>query len=286
LTLVVPDGVVRAAGGVVVRNDGELRLVVVHRPEYEDWTLPKGKCEPGESWEDCALREVQEETSLVCHLLGSAIGTTEYVDRRGRPKQVRWWLMRPDAGELRGQSEVDVARWATPAEALALLTYERDRELLQPLLKESRVWVVRHADAGDRAAWTRPDQQRPLDRRGQEQARLLAEVLRQESIDRLLSSPYLRCVQTLEPLAAALGQPVDSVEELGEGYGLDGIEPLLIGGQAVVACTHGDVLEELLSELRREDLVPAGAKAPKGSTWVLRSRAGLIEHAEYIAPPA
>lgn len=279
------DDVVRAAGGIVVQNgDGEVRLVVVHRPLYDDWTLPKGKCEAGESWEDCALREVEEETGLRCHLLGP-VGTTEYIDRKGRQKQVRWWLMRPESGELKGQAEVDEARWLSPAQAVETLSYERDRSLLQPLLKESRVWVVRHADAGERSEWTRPDHERPLNAAGEEQARLLAEALRGEQIDRLLSSPYRRCVQTLEPLGAALARPVETVLELGEGHGLDGIEPLLIAGQSVVACTHGDVLDELLGELRREGLAPASAKAPKGSIWTLRSHAGLIQSAGYLPPP-
>lgn len=281
-----PADVVRAAGGVVVQNgDGQVRLVIVHRPAYDDWTLPKGKCEPGESWEACALREVEEETSLRCHLLG-AIGTTEYVDGKGRPKQVRWWLMRPEAGDLRGQTEVDEARWVTPAEAAGVLTYERDRSLLQPLLRETRLIVVRHAAAGDRDRWTAPDHLRPLDKRGQEQARLLAQRLRGESIDRLVSSPYARCMQTLAPLGAALGKEVEEVPELGEGHGLDGVEPLLISGRSVVACTHGDVLDELLDELRREGLVAAGAKASKGSAWVLRCHAGLIQAAAYLPPPA
>lgn len=278
--------VVRAAGGVVVQNgDGDVRFVIVHRPEYDDWTLPKGKCEPGESWEDCALREVEEETSLRCHLLGS-VGMTEYIDRKGRPKQVRWWLMRPDAGELRGQSEVDVARWATPAEAEAVLSYDRDRGLLEPLLKETRLWVVRHADAGARNQGPGPDRLRPLNEHGWEQARCLVDTFRAAGITRLVSSPYTRCMQTLEPLATALRLPIDRVDELGEGHGLDGVEPLLISGESVVACTHGDVLDELLGELRRDRLAPASAKASKGSTWALRSRGGLIQAAEYLPPPA
>lgn len=281
----VTDEPVRAAGGIVVQNaGGQVRLAVVHRPAYDDWTLPKGKCEPGESWEDCAVREVEEETGLRCHLLGS-VGTTEYIDRRGRPKQVRWWLMRPETGELRGQAEVDVARWLSPAEAVGVLTYERDRSLLQPLSKETRLWVVRHADAGERSEWTAPDHLRPLSAEGEEQARRLAEVLRRHEIERLVSSPYLRCVQTLLPLGAALGRSIESVPELGEGHGLDGIEPLLIGGRPVVACTHGDVLDDLLGELRAEGLAPRGAKAPKGSVWALRSLAGLIQSAEYLPPP-
>ena len=119
--------VVRAAGGLV-RRDGEILLV--HRPRYDDWTFPKGKAAEGESDEDCALREVIEETGLRCELEDEA-GATEYVDARGRPKRVRWWLMRPveDAGFAPGD-EVDELCWVTLEDAARLLTYDRDVALL------------------------------------------------------------------------------------------------------------------------------------------------------------
>jgi 8-oxo-dGTP diphosphatase len=123
-------GTVRAAGGVVVRGgDGEVELVVVHRPNRSDWTLPKGKLEPGETELECALREVEEESGLRCRPLRDC-GATEYVDDRGRPKHVAWWLMEPTGGELRAATEADDARWVTVSEALELLSYESDRELL------------------------------------------------------------------------------------------------------------------------------------------------------------
>ena len=119
-------GLVRAAGGVVVR-DG--RLLLVHRPKYDDWTFPKGKCEPGETDEACAVREVEEETGLRCEL-GTELTSTHYTDSRGRPKRVRWWRMEPVAGEFTPTDEVDEIRWLTREEAAALLSYGRDRALL------------------------------------------------------------------------------------------------------------------------------------------------------------
>jgi 8-oxo-dGTP diphosphatase len=118
--------VVRAAGGLVTRN-GEVLLV--HRPKYDDWTFPKGKAEPDETDEDCALREVEEETGLRC-ALEEELGRTEYTDAKGRPKVVRWWRMRPLGGRFTPTDEIDEVRWATPAEARHLLSYERDVELL------------------------------------------------------------------------------------------------------------------------------------------------------------
>ncbi len=122
---------VRAAGGVVVRDcDGEPEVVVVHRPKYDDWTLPKGKAENGESDEECALREVEEETGLVCELVHE-LERSSYVDSSGRTKLVRYWLMRPAAGRLRPSREVDKARWIAVADAEEQLTYPRDVAVLR-----------------------------------------------------------------------------------------------------------------------------------------------------------
>jgi 8-oxo-dGTP diphosphatase len=120
---------VQAAGGVVVR-DG--RVAVVHRPKYEDWTLPKGKLDPGEDFEEAALREVEEETGLRCEL-GRELPSTHYHDSKDRPKVVRYWEMTPVGGEFVPNSEVDALRWLEPDEAAGLLTYDRDREVLAAL---------------------------------------------------------------------------------------------------------------------------------------------------------
>lgn len=120
---------VRAAGGLVVRDGG---VLLVHRPKYDDWTFPKGKCGEGESDEACAVREVEEETGMRCELV-EEVGTTEYVDSKGRPKRVRWWLMRPTGGVFVPTNEVDEVRWTTPAEAAEVLSYGRDLELLEAL---------------------------------------------------------------------------------------------------------------------------------------------------------
>ena len=126
------QGVVQAAGGVVTRNarDGTLEVLVVHRPRYDDWSLPKGKLEPGESFEDAARREIEEETGVRVEL-GAALPTTDYVDRHGRPKVVHYWRMTP-VGETAWQpsDEVDETRWITVAEAGTLLSYEHDRRLV------------------------------------------------------------------------------------------------------------------------------------------------------------
>ncbi len=129
-----PDGrdVVRAAGGIVVRagGGGGWEVAVIHRPEQLDWTLPKGKIEPGETPTECALREVAEETGYRCHL-GRFIGEVEYLDRRNRVKIVSYWLMQPIDGAFEPNLEVDELRWLSFGDAAQLLDYQHDRELLE-----------------------------------------------------------------------------------------------------------------------------------------------------------
>ncbi len=125
------SGVVRAGGGVVVR-DGVTgpEVLLVHRPAYDDWTFPKGKADPGESDEDCAVREVAEETGLTC-ALGRELPSTSYTDPKGRPKVVRYWLMTVLAGGLRFEHEVDTAEWLPVEAAAARLSYPHDVDVLR-----------------------------------------------------------------------------------------------------------------------------------------------------------
>lgn len=128
-----PD-LVRAAGGLVTRPAGNgIEVLIVHRPRYDDWSLPKGKAEPGESDEDTARREVEEETGYRC-ALGEEVASQRYVDRHGRDKQVRYWRMTVQhEGAWAANDEVDGRCWLAPAEAVDLLTYDADRNLVATL---------------------------------------------------------------------------------------------------------------------------------------------------------
>jgi 8-oxo-dGTP diphosphatase len=127
-------GFVRAAGGVVLRGaEPHTEVLLVHRPRYDDWTFPKGKCDDGERDEDAARREVEEETGLRC-TLGPEIDGTSYVDGRGRPKVVRYWSMTPVGGSFVPNDEVDEITWLAPGEARSRLTYDHDRLVLDRAL--------------------------------------------------------------------------------------------------------------------------------------------------------
>jgi 8-oxo-dGTP diphosphatase len=130
---------VAAAGGVVLRrdDDGELRVAIIHRPKYMDWSLPKGKLEKGEGWKEAALREVEEETGYRCKA-SFELPPVSYRDRKGRRKLVRYWLMEPIEGSFEPDGEVDELRWATRGEAEELLSYEHDRELVDRAMRSHR----------------------------------------------------------------------------------------------------------------------------------------------------
>jgi 8-oxo-dGTP diphosphatase len=131
------DGIeVRAGGGVVLRTDedDDAFVLVVHRPRYDDWSLPKGKVDGDETEEECALREVEEETGLRCRL-GPELPSTRYIDRKGRSKRVRYWLMEPvEQGAFAPNDEIDEVRWAPVAEAAALLDYAHDVALVEAVM--------------------------------------------------------------------------------------------------------------------------------------------------------
>jgi 8-oxo-dGTP diphosphatase len=132
------DAEVFAAGGVVWRRgeSGDPEVALIHRPRYDDWSLPKGKLDEGEGFEDAALREVEEETGLRCRL-GRFLGETTYTDRKDRQKLVRYWAMEPGDGEFAPNEEVDELRWVPLADAAPLLSYDFDRELLERVAAEA-----------------------------------------------------------------------------------------------------------------------------------------------------
>jgi phosphohistidine phosphatase SixA len=149
------------------------------------------------------------------------------------------------------------------------------------------LYVVRHGKAGSRSAWTEPDDLRPLTKGGRRQANLIADALADQPVQQVLSSPYVRCRQTVEPLAERLRLPVDLADALEEGAPLAETLALLdkIGDDTAVLCTHGDVVGELLAHCVRHGVRVETDLLTKGSTWVLETEAGAIVDARYVPPP-
>lgn len=281
---------VRAAGGVVRRRvDGQVHTVLVHRPRYDDWSLPKGKLLDGESFEEAATREVREETGLECRIDGE-LPPSRYTDQHGAPKVVRYWSMEAlDGHDLHPTDEVDDARWFTISEARDVLTHDRDRAVLDTATTaDAPAYLVRHAKAGDRRTWSGDDLSRPLSKTGRRQAKALVHVLSTRVIERILSSPAVRCVETVKPLSEQRGLPVEPCDELLEGAPLSGLLELLdeLRSTPSVLCGHGDLIPGVIEHLDARGAVVGPERGwKKGSVWVLEREAGLVVRATYVPPP-
>lgn len=288
---------IEAAGAVLWREaDGEEQVALVHRPAYDDWTLPKGKARRGEHPILVALREVREETGC-SGVMGVPLPDQRYL-KEDRPKVVHLHAMRATAASpLDPAVEVDAVRWMTLPEAIATATWERDRDSLSHFAgchrPSSVVVLLRHASAGERKLWEGDDALRPLDDCGTEQAEVIADLLEAFAIERVVSSPAVRCVQTVAAFAARHDLPVEPSEAVSEdAYDPDGAEALLdelIGARgSSVLCTHGPVLIDKVERLAaRLGQPPTGAaRVPKGGAWLLHTDgAGQVVALERVPAP-
>jgi len=281
-----------AGGGVVYKATAKgIKILLIHRPNYDDWSLPKGKLDPGESIRECALREVQEETGLTVHM-GPFLGQTEYITPGGSDKDVHYWAMPYVNGSFKKNAEVDEATWLKPKKARELVTHKRDRAFLAGLPKrwwdlEPAAFLVRHGHAGDRTTWKGDDRVRPLTHRGALQSHHIAETLVDEGITRLVASPYTRCYQTLEPLGELLALEVERHPALAEDAKPKAAMALLdeIRHDRVALATHGGVIFEILQRLAKDGMrLTPPVSAKKGSVWVLKSLNGTVTRSKYLPP--
>jgi 8-oxo-dGTP diphosphatase len=287
---------VRAAGGVLWREvDGQLLVAVVHRPRYDDWSLPKGKLEPDELEAAAAVREVQEETGFSC-VVGRGLGITRYrvLDQgRDRPKRVRWWALEARDGTFVPDAEVDRLDWLTVPQAARRVTAGTDDGTLQRFAscpaRTSTVLLVRHGLAGRRDEWAGDDDVRPLDETGGVQARTLGDLLPLWAPTAVLSAPALRCRTTVEPAADRLGLPVEVDEDLAEDAAerLPGrLRELGASGRTVIACSQGGAIGAAVAELTAEAGLDVGeVSAPKGSVWALSFADGRLVDADRTTLP-
>ena len=282
------ERVVAAAGGAVWRHgpDGATEVVLVHRPRYDDWSLPKGKLDAGEHPLTAAVREIGEETGLEV-VVGRRGVQTRYPVPEG-VKRVDYWVMRAVGGSFEPNDEVDELRWLPLPEAAGLCSHEADRVVLADVARGDvplmpSLVLVRHGRAGDRASWDGPDELRPLDDRGRRQAERLAEVLPLFGPTAVLSAPRTRCEQTVAPLAERLGLPVTPLPELGEEEfgddpeaGMSALERLLAGPGVTVVCSQGGAIPAALESLGVKADGRDHPPSAKGSVWVLGGRAGAL----------
>ncbi len=259
-----PDRVIEASGGVLWRP-GEggvgVEIALVHRPKYDDWSLPKGKLNPGEHVLLGAVREVEEESGYR-GLPGPPLGSIGYL-KDGRPKRVRYWSMRAVGGAFRPNDEVDQMMWLPPRAAIAHLTPDRDEAMVTSFIDSCHhtrpVVMVRHASAGDRLTWPGEDSERPLDDTGRVQARALAALLEAYDLRRAYSADVLRCLDTVAPFASRRQIPVTSeplLSETGTGASQDAslhrLLEVLGDPEPSVLCTQRRVLNALLPALLSE----------------------------------
>jgi 8-oxo-dGTP diphosphatase len=284
--------VVRAAGAVLWRTGAEDKpeVALVHRPRYDDWSLPKGKVDPGETIFDTAVREVEEETGSTS-VLGRYLCRVGYdvPARNGHgmvPKTVDYFTARATGGEFEPNDEVDELRWLDPSDAEVLLTHRADVDVLRRFCALSAapttVLLVRHGKAGKRDEWSGDDDLRPLSDSGQRQAEALRKLAHRFGPDRVYSAPRLRCVQTVRGIADDLGvevrqEPLFSEEDYWRDPVLGATRLLAIvadGGTPVIA-SQGGVIPDLVSALADRDGVELptvrGGTVPskKGSLWLL-----------------
>jgi 8-oxo-dGTP diphosphatase len=278
-----PGAVVRAAGGVVWRPSAAgPQVCVVHRDRYDDWSLPKGKLDAGEHPLAAAVREVREETGVRARPQ-LRLPPVAYRLPDGVPKTVDFWLMRAADGPAAApDDEVDELAWLSIPQAVTVVSYPDDVRMLEHVAGLPAITAVlpliRHAHAGERNAFPGDDAARPLDGRGRAQAAGLGPLLALFEPQRLHSATPLRCLQTLQPLAAAVDLPVladPGFNEPGPGGKLsasvaaavDRLRELRDGDRSVV-CSQGKVIPSLLAALSDAD-DPQPFKTPKGTGWVL-----------------
>jgi 8-oxo-dGTP diphosphatase len=210
---------ITAAGAIVLREvKGAREVLVVHRPAYKDWSLPKGKPKTDEDLPATAVREVFEETGVRVHL-GLPLGRTRYEVGK-RTKQVAWWIGVVDSERRRRpDGEVDKAVWMPVEKAITKLTYPDEAKLLKsalPLESTGAVLLVRHGKAMLRKNWSGTDANRPVSARGRRQAKRLPALLAAYGCQEVLSSTSRRCLQTLRPYADSAGLPLTGVSLLSE----------------------------------------------------------------------
>jgi 8-oxo-(d)GTP phosphatase len=287
--------VVLAAGGVLWRpghHESAAEVAVIHRPRYDDWSLPKGKVDPGETEPVTAVREVFEETGHRVQL-GRRIATVSY-PIEPRTKKVQYWSAQSLGGSFAPNNEVDELIWLPAPAAIKKVSYAYDRKILRGWAKHpartQSVLIVRHGSAGSKSRFSGDDKIRPLDKKGRAQAEALVAQLSSFGATDVYAADRLRCNQTVEPLAEELGVTINNEPTLTEEAYADNpkrgrrrVLQIADLHRTPVICTQGKVIPDLIAWwCERDGVRPDKSRNRKGSTWVLSLAEGRLIAADHI----
>ena len=288
---------IRAAGALLWRDNSDLSIEValIHRPRYDDWSLPKGKLEMGETALQCAYREVHEETGIRATFTRQ-LGTVEY-EESGQEKRVKYWAAHCALtnSEFVPNEEVDQMKWLSPSQALEQATHDSDKSIIEKFMSEEQhtdtLIILRHTKSLERGDWDEADSHRTLDETGFDQAQLLIKHLAPFAIDELYTSDYTRCVQTVTPLAHARGLSITTVPSLNEeSFELDPEKAISFANalkqdeKNILICSHNPVIPSMLrgilnTKLKNKDLI----KLEPGDAWIVHRVRGEIVGLDYLS---
>ena len=287
------------AGAVLWRaiDDGDVRIAIIHRPRYDDWSLPKGGVDAGESHIQAAFREVLEETGVKA-IFGPEIGTVDY-EVNGVTKEVRYWLAEADQfnAATPNPEEVDAIEWLSISDAINKLSNSDDREIVRMAEEfgfgSTPLVLLRHAKALKRDLWDGDDGDRPLEHVGQIQAAKIPGIYAPYAIEKIYSSDAIRCVQTIEAMAAEYGiTPIYSSEISEFGFekdserALDYALSVMLSDKPSVMCSHNPVLPKLVKKLiGKKNFKRLSAELKPGDSFVLHHRSGDVIAVDWTPAP-
>ena len=287
---------IRAAGALLWREiaAGEIEIALVHRPRYDDWSLPKGKIDENETALACAYREVSEETGIKARFTRQ-LGAVEYEDN-GAQKRVKYWVAQAlGASDFVANEEVDQLRWLNPTDSIELATHQSDKEMIERFLEiegpTDTLIILRHTKALERGDWDGDDSLRTLNENGIAQAQALINHLAPFAIDEIYTSDFTRCVQTVSPLGESRGLVVSKVPSLNEATFESDPERSISFANAlkqdernILICSHNPVIPTMLrgilnTKLKNKDLI----KLEPGDAWLVHRVKGEIVALDYLA---
>jgi 8-oxo-dGTP diphosphatase len=290
---------IEGAGAVLWQSieGGDVKIAIIHRPRYDDWSLPKGGVDAGESHIQAAFREVLEETGVKA-IFGPEIGTVDY-EVNGVTKEVRYWLAEADQfnAATPNPEEVDAIEWVSISNAIEKLSNSDDREIVRMAgefgFGSTPLVLLRHTKALKRDLWDGDDGDRPLEHVGQIQAAKIPAIYAPYGIEKIYSSDAIRCVQTIEAMAAEYGiTPIYSSEISEFGFEKDSEKALdyalsvMLSNKPSVMCSHNPVLPKLVKKLiGKKNFKRLSAELKPGDSFVLHHRDGEVIAVDWTPAP-